>query len=184
MAIKLCFCNAVFFNKELLFKLKTPQRFYDYKLSLKRLASVVNIKKTELLSRTTSNAAKLLSIVRLTISLGTIMALWFRLNLQLFSIFRNRPMWWRREKVGEYFPIFTKDHAPLTDYLKSLNLIDSDEKIAADDKLVLPWIKTVLDFLRDSVARLDPVLLMWSVFSAGCAIMSTGATITPAVKKP
>ncbi|KAL0280572.1 UNVERIFIED_CONTAM: hypothetical protein PYX00_001831 [Menopon gallinae] len=90
---------------------------------------------------------------------------------------RKSPTWWKREKSSEYFPIFAKDHAPLVDYLKSLKILDSKENIAKDEKKVLPWLKIALDALRDSIGRLDPFIFMWSVFSAGFAIISSRATI-------
>lgn len=86
-------------------------------------------------------------------------------------------MWWKREKSSEYFPIFAKDHAPLVDYLKSLKILDSKENIAKDNEKVLPWLKIALDALRNSIGRLDPVIFIWSVFSAGCAVISSRATI-------
>ena len=75
-------------------------------------------------------------------------------------------MWWKRENVGEYFPIFSKDQSSLIDYLKTYKILQSKQAKAADDKLVCNWITIVLDGLRNSVGRVDGVLLSWSVISA------------------
>jgi hypothetical protein len=34
---------------------------------------------------------------------------------------------WTRQKVGEYFPVFSKDHAPLLDYLKNYKILSPEK---------------------------------------------------------
>ncbi|EEB19962.1 conserved hypothetical protein [Pediculus humanus corporis] len=50
---------------------------------------------------------------------------------------RKQPMWWKRENVGEYFPIFSKDQSSLIDYLKTYKILQSKQAKAADDKLMV-----------------------------------------------
>ncbi|KAK6633625.1 hypothetical protein RUM44_004232 [Polyplax serrata] len=86
---------------------------------------------------------------------------------------RNSRTWWKRENVGEYFPIFSKDQSSLIEYLKTFKILDSKENIAADNKLVAKWLKSILDSLRNAVGQVDPVLLSWSVFTAYIIISTT-----------
>lgn len=50
---------------------------------------------------------------------------------------RNSAAFWTREKVGEYFPIFAKDHAPLLDYLKSFKILGQEKKKESISPLVV-----------------------------------------------
>ncbi|KAK6644938.1 hypothetical protein RUM43_001214 [Polyplax serrata] len=86
---------------------------------------------------------------------------------------RNSRTWWKRENVGEYFPIFSKDQSSLIEYLKTFKILDSKENVAADNKLVAKWLKSILDSLRNAVGQVDPVLLSWSVFTAYIIISTT-----------
>lgn len=81
--------------------------------------------------------------------------------------------------MGEYFPIFTKNQTWLVDYLKTMKILDTDPDIEADNKLVLPFMKTVFDALRNSIGLVDPVLLCWSVFTAYIVISSTSSAFSP-----
>ncbi|KAG8036745.1 hypothetical protein G9C98_004067 [Cotesia typhae] len=90
----------------------------------------------------------------------------------------NRESWWTREKVGEYFPIFSRDHPPLLEYLKKLNILQDKATIKITNKML----KTVLDYMRMVTEKIEPSLLVWSIFIAGCAIIMTTKT-TPQSKK-
>ncbi|PSN35844.1 Lipase maturation factor 2 [Blattella germanica] len=94
---------------------------------------------------------------------------------------RTSGTWWTREKVGEYFPIFSRDHPPLIDYLRKVKLLpDASET----DSEVAPWLKAILDRLRHLVSHLESSILLWSLFSAGCAIiLTTGSTNSASNKK-
>ncbi|GJQ67169.1 hypothetical protein Trydic_g5709, partial [Trypoxylus dichotomus] len=76
--------------------------------------------------------------------------------------------WWKRERVGEYFPVFSKDSAALQDTLKARNLLPTVSK-----QKVHPIWKRALDSVRIVANQLEATLLMWSVFTAGCAIITT-----------
>lgn len=78
--------------------------------------------------------------------------------------------WWTREKVGEYFPIFSRDHPPLIEYLKKMKIIQ--EK--SSPKITNEPVKLVLDNLRSLVGKMEACLLLWSVLTAGLAIIVTG----------
>ncbi|KAB0792048.1 hypothetical protein PPYR_14009 [Photinus pyralis] len=83
---------------------------------------------------------------------------------------RWQSAWWKREKVGEYFPAFSKDSAALVDYLKARNLLPTPAKDAVN-----PIWKQVLDSVRYVTSHLEATLLLWSVFTASCAIITTTA---------
>jgi len=76
--------------------------------------------------------------------------------------------WWRRERVGEYFPVYTKDSPGLVDYLKARNLLPTTSKQPAH-----PIWKQVLNAIRTLASHVEPSILLWSVFSAGCALIAT-----------
>ncbi|XP_044736039.1 lipase maturation factor 2-like isoform X2 [Chrysoperla carnea] len=79
--------------------------------------------------------------------------------------------WWTRQKVGEYFPVFTKDTVSLQDYLQSQKLLPANIKQV--QSTVNPIIKIVLDNLRHFAAQVEGSFFLWSVFSAGCVIILT-----------
>ncbi|XP_046465996.1 lipase maturation factor 2 [Neodiprion pinetum] len=83
---------------------------------------------------------------------------------------RHSSTWWTREKIGEYFPIFSKDHPPLLEYLSKMKIIQDKP----DEQSVNPSLKLILDSLRAVVGRVEASLLLWSVFTAGCAIIMSG----------
>lgn len=85
-----------------------------------------------------------------------------------YFILRSHSTWWKREGVDEYFPAFTKDSPTLIDYLKARNLLPSTAK----SKINPIW-KQILDGIRYITGHLEATLLLWSVFTAGCAIITT-----------
>ncbi|XP_018330116.1 lipase maturation factor 2 [Agrilus planipennis] len=83
---------------------------------------------------------------------------------------RWQPMWWSRVKVGEYFSPSTKESPELIDYLKARNLLP-----IVDKETVNPIWKQILDGVRYVASHFEATLLLWSVFTAGCAIITTSA---------
>jgi hypothetical protein len=83
---------------------------------------------------------------------------------------RSQPSWWVRQRVGEYFPAYTKDSPALVDYLKARNLLPTPTR-----HNVNPVRKQILDGIRYITGQLEATLLLWSVFTAGCAIITTYA---------
>ena len=77
--------------------------------------------------------------------------------------------WWTREKLGEYFPIFTRDHPPLLDYLSSMKVLSSSAK---EDEPIA-WLKMILDLIRSSVIYVEPSILLISLFITGCVLILT-----------
>lgn len=73
-----------------------------------------------------------------------------------------------REKTGEYFPAYSRDTPALIDYLKARNLLPVVSKTPVN----AVW-KQVLDGVRYVTGHLEATLLLWSVFTAGCAIITT-----------
>lgn len=86
-------------------------------------------------------------------------------------LFSNTPVWWVREKTGEYFPPYSKDSPALIDYLKARNLLP----IVSKTGVHAVW-KQGLDSIRYVTSHLEATLLLWSVFTAGCAIITTTKT--------
>lgn len=78
--------------------------------------------------------------------------------------------WWTREKVGEYFPIFTRDHPPLLDYLNSMKVLSSS---IAKEEIPNSLLKTALDLIRSSVTYVEPSILLISLFITGCVLITT-----------
>lgn len=92
-------------------------------------------------------------------------------------VFRWSGPWWTREKVGEYLPIFSRDHPPLLDYLRNIKILTGASQEGTDSgSHVAPWLKALLDRLRYLVSLVEPSILLWSIFSAGCAIITTSST--------
>lgn len=93
--------------------------------------------------------------------------------------------WWTREKVGEYFPIFSRDHGPLVDYLHKMKILPEtpERQDAVSESQVTPWLKALLDRLRYLVSHVEPSLFLWSIFSAGCAIITTTGTTSSAAAR-
>ncbi|KAK7870100.1 hypothetical protein R5R35_011080 [Gryllus longicercus] len=80
--------------------------------------------------------------------------------------------WWTRSKQSEYLPIFSRDHPPLLEYLRKLKILSDEIK----EPPVVPWLKYVLDRLRFLFSQVEPSILLWSIFSAGCVINLTSGT--------
>lgn len=77
--------------------------------------------------------------------------------------------WWTRERVGEYFPIFTRDHPPLLDYLNSMKVLSPSSKERSPNTILT----TVLDFIRSFVVYVEPSILIISLFITGCVLITT-----------
>lgn len=89
----------------------------------------------------------------------------------IFFYCRSQQAWWKREKQDEYFPAFTKDSPTLIDYLKARNLLPVTGK-----STVNPLWKQILDSIRYITNQFEATLLIWSVLTAGCAIITTTST--------
>jgi len=107
------------------------------------------------------------------------------IHISLYLFCRWSGPWWTREKVGEYFPIFSRDHPPLLDYLRNMKILtEASEQGSMDsESQVSPWLKALLDYLRYLVSCVEPSLLLWSIFSAGCAVIITSGTSSPVVTR-
>ncbi|KAK0163832.1 hypothetical protein PV328_002522 [Microctonus aethiopoides] len=90
----------------------------------------------------------------------------------------NDQSWWSREHVGEYFPIFSRDHPPLLDYLTKMKVLPDKTVVKVTNELL----KSILDTIRMLLGKAEPSLLLWSVFTAGCALIMTSG-VNPANKK-
>lgn len=84
---------------------------------------------------------------------------------------RSQQVWWKRVKVNDYFPPFSKDSPALIDYLKARNLLPTAPKHAPH-----PLWKQILDSIRYVASHFEASLLLWSVFTAGCAIITTSGS--------
>nr|CAD7409137.1 unnamed protein product [Timema cristinae] len=89
--------------------------------------------------------------------------------------------WWTREEVREYFPIYSRDHAPLLDYLRNLKILP-EKGTAVPSSKVNFVVKSVLDNLRLFVSHVEASILLWSIFMAGCVIIATKSTSQPSRK--
>ncbi|XP_019875245.2 lipase maturation factor 2-like [Aethina tumida] len=81
---------------------------------------------------------------------------------------RSQSAWWTRVKVGEYFPPYSSSSNALIDYLRARNLLPAKSK-----QTVNPLWKQLLDSVRYVTSHLEATLLLWSVFTAGCALITT-----------
>ncbi|CAG9770725.1 unnamed protein product [Ceutorhynchus assimilis] len=86
---------------------------------------------------------------------------------------RSQPAWWIREKVGEYFPAYTKDSPALEDFLKARNLLPSSK----GQELNPIW-KQGLDIVRVAASKLEATLLFWSVFTGALAIVASSSSFS------
>lgn len=84
---------------------------------------------------------------------------------------RSQPTWWTRQKIGEYFPTYAKDSPALIDFLKARNLLPTTPK----ETVNATW-KKILDSIRYVTSHLEPTLLLWSVLTAGCAVITTSGS--------
>ncbi|XP_018403720.1 PREDICTED: lipase maturation factor 2-like [Cyphomyrmex costatus] len=82
----------------------------------------------------------------------------------------NTRVWWTRERIGEYFPIFSQSHSPLIEYLTKMKILQEKPGF----KITNEPLKLILDNLRALVGKIEPSLMLWSVFTAGCAIIVMG----------
>ncbi|KAL0116070.1 hypothetical protein PUN28_011138 [Cardiocondyla obscurior] len=82
----------------------------------------------------------------------------------------NTRSWWTRERIGEYFPIFSKDHSPLLDYLTKIKIIQEKPGF----KIANEPLKLILDYVRSLISKVEPSLILWGVLTAGCTIIITG----------
>ncbi|XP_017878453.1 lipase maturation factor 2-like [Ceratina calcarata] len=81
----------------------------------------------------------------------------------------NKQAWWTREKIGDYFPIFSYDHPPLVEYLSKMKIIVEKPSF----KVTNEPLKLLLDNLRSLSTKVEASLLLWGVLTAGFAIIFT-----------
>ncbi|XP_076239809.1 lipase maturation factor 2 [Calliopsis andreniformis] len=81
----------------------------------------------------------------------------------------NKQAWWTREKIEEYFPIFSHDHPPLIEYLSKMKIIQDKPAF----KVTNEPLKLLLDSVRSVVHKIEASLQLWAVFTTGCAIIMT-----------
>jgi len=81
--------------------------------------------------------------------------------------------------VGEYFPIFSRDHPPLIEYLTKMKILQEKSAI----KVTNQTLKLILDTSRSLVSKIEPSLFLWAVFTAGCTIIVTGYSSSATKKK-
>lgn len=91
----------------------------------------------------------------------------------------NTNAWWIREKEGEYFPIFSREHPPFIDYIKKMKVIQDKP----DFKVANEPLKLILDNLRFLVGKIEASLLLWGVFTAGCTVIVTSYSSSVSKKK-
>ncbi|XP_050457179.1 lipase maturation factor 2-like [Cataglyphis hispanica] len=91
----------------------------------------------------------------------------------------NTNAWWTREKEGEYFPIFSRDHPPFIDYVKKMKVIQDKP----DFKIANEPLKFILDNLRSLVSKIEASLFLWSVFTGGCTVIVTSYRSSVSKKK-
>ncbi|XP_024893963.1 lipase maturation factor 2-like [Temnothorax curvispinosus] len=87
--------------------------------------------------------------------------------------------WWTREKIGEYFPIFSQTHPPLLEYLTKMKILQEKSGFKVTNEPV----KLILDNLRSLVSKIEPSLILWGVFTAGCTVIVTGYSSSAVSKK-
>ncbi|KYN43556.1 Lipase maturation factor 2 [Trachymyrmex septentrionalis] len=92
----------------------------------------------------------------------------------------NTRAWWTRERIGEYFPTFSQNHSPLIEFLtKTMKILQEKPGF----KVTNEPLKLILDNLRSLVSKVEPSLILWGVFTAGCAIIVTGYSNSVSKKK-
>uniref|UniRef100_A0A224X8N7 Lipase maturation factor n=1 Tax=Panstrongylus lignarius TaxID=156445 RepID=A0A224X8N7_9HEMI len=89
---------------------------------------------------------------------------------------RDKPATWTRKKVGEYFPIFSKEHPPLLDYLRNLKILQDDKK--KKSQLSTIFIE-YLNGVRSAFAVMEPTYLLLSLVMTSIAIIMFGS-LSPA----
>lgn len=78
----------------------------------------------------------------------------------------NMDDWWIRTKKSEYFPVVSRDHQPLLDYLKAAGIPTSKRPARKPDT----FLKKLIFESRQYVERVTAHVFIWSIFSAGLAI--------------
>ncbi|XP_020283346.1 lipase maturation factor 2-like [Pseudomyrmex gracilis] len=91
----------------------------------------------------------------------------------------NTHAWWTREKVKEYFPIFTQDHHPLIEYLAKMKILNEKSSF----KVTNEPLKLILNSLRSLASKMEASLFLWSVFTAGWVIIVTSFNSSVSKKK-
>ncbi|XP_014250285.1 lipase maturation factor 2-like [Cimex lectularius] len=91
---------------------------------------------------------------------------------------RDKPATWTRKKVSEYFPIFSKDHTPLLDYLKNYKILEPPRK-----ETLSPTVVKVLNEVRNTITVIEPPFLMLSLVLTGLAII-VFSSIPPSAHHP
>lgn len=104
-----------------------------------------------------------------------LLVLW---RIGIIIIYRSHA-WWTREKVGEYFPIFSRDHPPLIEYLTKMKILQEKPSV----KVANEPVKLILSNFRSLVGKIEASLFLWGVFTAGCTVIVTGYSNSPSKKK-
>jgi len=91
----------------------------------------------------------------------------------------NTRAWWTRDKVREYFPIFSQTHPPLIEYLTKNKILQEKPGFKATNEPL----KLILDNFRSLACKVESSLILWGIFTAGCAIIITGYSSSASKKK-
>lgn len=81
--------------------------------------------------------------------------------------------------MGEYFPIFSRDHPPLIEYLTKMKILQ--EKPSS--KVTNEPLKLILNNFRSLIGKMEASLFLWGVFTAGCVLIVTGYNNSVSKKK-
>lgn len=81
--------------------------------------------------------------------------------------------------MGEYFPIFSQNHPPLIEYLTKGKILQEKPGF----KITNEPLKLILDNFRSLVSKVEPSLILWGVFTAGCTVIITGYSSSVSKKK-
>ncbi|XP_031845140.1 lipase maturation factor 2 isoform X2 [Nomia melanderi] len=81
----------------------------------------------------------------------------------------NKQAWWTRKKVKEYLPILSRDNPRLIKYLSMMKIIPDKSTF----KVTNEPLKLLLDSIRSIVYKIEASLLLWGIYTAGCAIILT-----------
>lgn len=76
--------------------------------------------------------------------------------------------WWTREHSGEYMPTYSKDHAPLLDYLRKMKLVDQK-----DIRVKNKFLAQMLDTIRSVFEILENHYTILSLFVAALVVLFT-----------
>ncbi|XP_021963307.1 lipase maturation factor 2 [Folsomia candida] len=75
--------------------------------------------------------------------------------------------WWTRKRDKEYMPIFSKDHAPLVDFIKNLGYLDKDVQTPKESQ----FITEMLDSIRTLTEVGRPEFIVWGAIASLLAII-------------